>query len=271
MTTPDDKSDAEAEVRAAARDLDRDRYLAALLAPPRARAGLMLIAAFHGEIARIPASVREAAMGEIRLQWWRDALAAPSSAEDVTGAPLADAARRAIVQQHLDARELLAIIDAYGELLLKGSLADADAVAAFADASQGAAFRLAAAALGAGGADAGPLLAAAAQAYGRVQLVRALPALLARGRNPFPEQPALSWEAQMKPLLFAARTSLAEVRRLMPLAAATMRAAILPVALVEPYLAALEKLGPDVASQPATISPLTRVWRLYTANRRGRF
>ena len=41
-------------MRAAARELDYDRYLTALLAPNRARDGLMALAAFHGEIARIP-------------------------------------------------------------------------------------------------------------------------------------------------------------------------------------------------------------------------
>ena len=58
----------------AARELDYDRYLAALLAPRAARDGLMALAAFHGEIARIPRTVREPGVGDIRLQWWRDAL-----------------------------------------------------------------------------------------------------------------------------------------------------------------------------------------------------
>ena len=76
-------------VRAAARELDYDRYLAALLAPRRARDDLMALAAFHGEIARIPLTVREPAIGDIRLQWWRDALRTPAGT--ATGNPVADA------------------------------------------------------------------------------------------------------------------------------------------------------------------------------------
>lgn len=268
MTTQTQGEDA--EVRTAARNLDRDRYLAALLAPPPARAGLMLVAAFHGEIARIPVSVHEPAMGEIRLQWWRDALD-PSSPREAAGAPLADALRRAVLAGRLDARDAIAIIDAYDQLLYPGSLADAGAMAAFADQSQGAAFRLAVRILGAPEASDSALVTAAAQAYGRVQLLRALPALLARGRDPFASQPSTTWDLTIAPLLVSAHASLREVRRLAPDAATTIRPAILPAALVEPYLAALEKLGPDVAVEQATISPLSRVWRIYWASRRGRF
>ena len=64
-------------VIASARSGEPDRYLAALLAPPAARADLLALAAFASELARVPSLVtREPTMGEIRLQWWRDALAA---------------------------------------------------------------------------------------------------------------------------------------------------------------------------------------------------
>src|SRR5512145_2880437 len=82
-------------VREVARDLDHDRYLAALLAPVPARDALMTVAALHGEIARIPTSVREPAMGAIRLQWWRDALGGETGPEP-TGSPVADRLRHAI-------------------------------------------------------------------------------------------------------------------------------------------------------------------------------
>ena len=68
-------------VIASARSGEPDRYLAALLAPPAARDALLALAAFSSELARVPrARPREPAMGEIRLQWWRDALAAPARA-----------------------------------------------------------------------------------------------------------------------------------------------------------------------------------------------
>ena len=46
--------------------------------------------------------------------------------------------------------------------------------------------------------------------------------------------------------------------------------AILPVALVEPYLRALEKVGPNITRERAEISPITRAWRLWLAHARGR-
>ena len=257
-------------VREEARDLDHDRYLAALLAPAPARDALMTVAAFHGEIARIPTSVREPAMGAIRLQWWRDTLGGNAAAAP-TGSPVADRLRHAVESGALLGADVVSIIDAYETLLQPGALADVAALDAFLDASQGAAFRLSARVLGSGEEGNAPeVLAAAAQAYGRVQLLRALPLLLAKGHNPFAPEPVHDWAPLLQPILAGTRRSLAEVRRLMPVASLTLRTAILPVALVEPYLAALERLGSRIASEQAGISPLSRVWRIYVARRRGR-
>ena len=99
---------------------------------------------------------------------------------------------------------------------------------------------------------------------------RALPLLLAKGHNPFALEPVQDWAPVVQPILAGTRQSLGEVRRLMPVASLTLRTAILPVALVEPYLAALERLGSRIASEQAGISPLSRVWRIYVARRRGR-
>jgi phytoene synthase len=257
-------------VRAEARELDHDRYLAALLAPAPARDALMTVAAFHGEIARIPTSVREPTMGVIRLQWWRDTLCGDATAAQ-TGSPVADRLSHAIASGALSIAEVLSIIDAYETLLQPGALADAAAFDHFLDASQGAAFRLSARIMGSSEeGKARGIVSAAAQAYGRVQLLRALPLLLAKGHDPFAPEPVRDWASVVQPILAHTRKSLAEVRRLMPVASLTLLTAILPVALVEPYLAALERLGSRIASEQAGISPLSRVWRIYVARRRGR-
>jgi phytoene synthase len=255
-------------VRGEARDLDHDRYLAALLAPAPARDALMTVAAFHGEIARIPTNVREPAMGAIRLQWWRDTLAADAAAP--AGTPVADRLRNDIDSGALPLAEVLSIIDAYETLLQPGALADVAALDAFLDESQGAAFRLSARILGVEDGEAREIVGVAAQAYGRVQLLRALPLLRAKGHNPFAREPVQDWAPVVQPILAATRQSLRELRRLMPVASLTLRTAVLPVALVEPYLAALERLGSRIASEQAGISPLSRVWRIYVARRRGR-
>jgi len=259
--------DEELEVRQVARQLDHDRYLAALLAPRRSHDALMTIAAFHGEIARVPASVHEPTIGAIRLQWWRDVLeAAPE--HEASGSPVADRLHRSIADGRIEAGEAMSIIDAYEALLHPGELLEPGSMDTFCDAGQGAAFRLAARPLGD---DAATLINAAAQSYGRVQLLRALPLLHSKGHSPLGDRRAPDWAPILAPILADARSWLAEVRRLAPLVPATMRHAILPVALVEPYLAALEGLGSRIAFEQATISPLSRVWRIYIAKKRDRF
>ncbi len=54
---------------------DEDRWLAAQYASAPLKRSLLALYAFHGELRRIPAAVSEPPLGEIRLQWWREALA----------------------------------------------------------------------------------------------------------------------------------------------------------------------------------------------------
>ena len=53
---------------------DYDRWLACLFTPEDSRKSVMALLAFNTEIARIRETVSEAMLGDIRLQWWRDAL-----------------------------------------------------------------------------------------------------------------------------------------------------------------------------------------------------
>jgi len=54
---------------------DYDRYLAMLYAPADKRDALYAYIAFNAELARIPGLASEPMVGEIRLAWWREALA----------------------------------------------------------------------------------------------------------------------------------------------------------------------------------------------------
>jgi phytoene synthase len=73
-----------------ARESERDLWLAALFAPERLRPHLHALAAFAHETASVAARAREPLAGEIRLAWWREALAGARPAE-ATGAPVAAA------------------------------------------------------------------------------------------------------------------------------------------------------------------------------------
>ncbi len=58
-----------------ARAHDHDRYLCALFAPREVRPALHVLTVFSTEVARVAETVSEPMLGEIRLQWWRDAIA----------------------------------------------------------------------------------------------------------------------------------------------------------------------------------------------------
>jgi len=53
---------------------DNDRYLTALLAPSGRREALFSLYAFNIEVAKTREAVSEPMVGQIRLQWWRDAI-----------------------------------------------------------------------------------------------------------------------------------------------------------------------------------------------------
>ncbi|MBZ9794703.1 phytoene/squalene synthase family protein [Mesorhizobium sp. ES1-4] len=72
----------------AVRAADRDRYLSALYAPADKRGALFSLYAFNAEVAGIRDRIHEALPGEVRLQWWRDVIAAGGEAG--AGHPVAE-------------------------------------------------------------------------------------------------------------------------------------------------------------------------------------
>jgi len=57
-----------------ARQYDHDRWLVTLFAPAHLRESLHSFLAFNSEISRIRETVSEPMIGDIRLQWWREAI-----------------------------------------------------------------------------------------------------------------------------------------------------------------------------------------------------
>jgi phytoene synthase len=264
-------------VRSVARAFERDRYLAALLAPRRVRDDLVVLAAFAGETGRIPVMVREAMAGEIRLQWWRDAIAAGNPA---SGHPVADALLATAARHCLPPALLLDVIDAVSERLDDQPFADLAQLTTNLDKREGTLFRLAHRILG-GGEDI-PVLATAGSIYGLARVLIEAPAELAQGRSLLPgdmlrqhgcvhdggtgAQAAHGWRTLTHDLAAHAEQLLCECAPAFQGAPAMVRAALLPLALVRPYLGASQRA--DIAAmQVVDISPLTRVWRLWLARR----
>ncbi len=90
------------------RETDRERYLTTLYAPVDKRPALTALYAFNAEIAAIRDKIREPMAGEVRLQWWRDAITSGAS----TGNPLADALIETISTHHLPVSAFDRMLDA---------------------------------------------------------------------------------------------------------------------------------------------------------------
>lgn len=95
----------------ALRDTDHDKYLATLILPEPQRAAISALFAFSAEIAAIRDRAREPAAGEIRLQWWADALTGEGHG-NVRQNPVADALLDAIATYRLPVPPLTRAIDA---------------------------------------------------------------------------------------------------------------------------------------------------------------
>ena len=104
---PESAAFAAAQLRAN----DRDRYFATLLLGSKEREALTALYAFNADIASVRERAREPAAGEIRLQWWADALGGEGHGA-VRANPLADALLDAIAEFGLPVPALTRMISA---------------------------------------------------------------------------------------------------------------------------------------------------------------
>lgn len=259
-----------------------DRYLSALLAPAETRDALMTWAAVTGEIERIPFIVTDPMIGEIRFQWWLDWLDQAHTPTS-SGNPLADAMSQVIRSYALPVEPIRAMIEARIAELYADPVADFDAFATHLEETEGTAFWI-----GARFGSKTPMNQAksacllAGRAYGTARVLAKLPEYAAKGRWPLPlqsfddgpggnadilapENSAQRAAAAVSAARFAIK-SLADARASVASPERALRMSLLPLALVEPYLAGLEKAGRDPLLQPAGMTPLTRVWRLWRAS-----
>lgn len=262
---------------------DQDRYWAGLLMPRPARDHLFALYAFNIELARIGEQVREPQLGEIRLQWWRDALA---TASEVSGHPVADGIKAACAACDLPAKWLGAMIDARSLDVQRASIASMDELEAYLDATAGMVFRLGAWIAGARDEAASLAAREAALAYGLTGLMRALPYHVRRGQlylpadflSAFGVEPAAVMAGQENTGLCTALGVLREragghltafraAAKALPAAALPV---FLPLALVPPYLRKLAEPAHRPLADLAQLNPLNRFARIWLANLRGR-
>ena len=239
------------------RDGDTDRYWATLFAPADKRPYLSALYAFNFEIARVRESVREAMVGEIRLQWWRDALQGEARG-DVRANPVAAALDDTVVKFRLPRQALVDLIDARVFDLYEDPMPTLNDLEGYCGETSSSLIRLATLIL-AEGRDPGGSDAAghAGVAYAIAGLLRAFP-WHARGGQVYLPKDILDRHGVVREdivtgrggpgLLGAladmravARRHLAQARTLKGSVPAAMRPAFQPLALVEPSLRAMER------------------------------
>lgn len=89
---------------------DPDRFLLSMFAPAAARPDLWALYAFNHEIAKTRELVTETQLGLIRLQWWRDGIAAIYAGGPVLEHPVLLGLQQAITAHNLPQERLDALI-----------------------------------------------------------------------------------------------------------------------------------------------------------------
>jgi phytoene synthase len=272
---------AEALVRAE----DKDRFLANLFAPETARKHLSALHAFSTEVARVREIVSDPLPGEIRLQWWRDALEgkARGAAE---AHPIAKALLETVTVCRLPVAALTGLIEARGFDLYDDPMPTLNDLEGYCGETSAALIQLGAIALMNGG-DPGAADAAghAGVAYALTGILRAFPWHAGRGQCFLPldvlakhgasREQVVSGEAT--PALLAvlaemrarARHHLGETRRLIGTVRPEAMPAYLPVALVEPYLGRMERADYHPFRTRVELPQWRRQWVLWRQARRA--
>jgi len=169
---------------------DPDRRMAALFAPPEIRGRLLALYAFYHEIAKVPDTVSEGVIGEMRLAWAREAVEdlfadpprvrrhdvyeALSELREAPGAPTKD--------------DLITLVEARAADLGEGPFPTKDDRRDYVDRTAVALMRIAARLTKPDldlGAEPGAAIMAAGRVWGFTGLIRAFPALCQAGRPPF--------------------------------------------------------------------------------------
>lgn len=127
----------------ALRESDRDRYLATLVLPAAARPGISALYAFNADIAAIRDRVSGPQPGEIRLQWWNDALTGDGHGA-VRQNPLADALLETVESYGLPVGTLQRLIGARRFDLYDDPMPDRDAFEGYAGETASTLFQLSA-------------------------------------------------------------------------------------------------------------------------------
>ncbi|ARN80320.1 phytoene/squalene synthase family protein [Methylocystis bryophila] len=261
------------------REKDRDGWLATLFAPTARRKHLHALHAFLLEVMEIPGKVTQPLLGEMRLRWWEDALAAREEGSQQAH-PVADALIDTLDHCSLSQEEVTAFLDAHVADLYDDPMPTMAALLGYCDRTAAAPLRWSAQALGAPGD--GRALTEAGTALGLLRVLRRLPK---GGAQFLPEDLLEAHGARREDAAAGAET--AQLRAAIAVlierasehfdlsrnaareADEATRVALLPVATVPLYLRAMQARDFHPFGALRDPSPLRRQWRLWRAARAG--
>jgi 15-cis-phytoene synthase len=263
---------------------DPDRYYATLFAPAAARPHLFALYAFSLTVARVREAASNPMAGEIRLQWWRDALQGEARG-DVRANPVAAALEEAIRVNRLGRQPFVDLIDARVFDLYEDPMPRVNDLEGYCGETASALFRLASLVIGNGSEPGGAGAAGhAGVAYGITGLLRALPWHARSGQVYLPADILAHYGVTREDIVTGrggpglrracadlrarAREHLKAFEAARPTIAPSAGAAFLPVALVQPYLDAMERASYDPLNTPVELPRWRRLWRLWRAARR---
>ena len=263
------------------RQRDPDRYLSDLFAPPEARRGLFALHAFNAEVARVRDAVSEPMPGEIRLQWWRDAIVNGEAG----GNPVAEALNRTIREATLPLTAFDNLLSARTFELYDDPMPTLKDLEGYAGETASIVFQLGAMVLAGGDPGTADAAGHAGVAYALTGLMLALPRHAARGQMYLPADMMAAHEVIAAEVLAGratpelarllgelrgiARDHLGKAKRAVASAPARVTPAFLPLALVEPRLRLMERGSYEPLAAPRDLSPWRRQWLIWRASRAG--
>jgi len=275
--------DAYAHCEALVREADKDRFLAGLFAPADRRRHLFALYGFNVEIVRVGQVAHEPLAGEIRLQWWRDALSSRAPG-DAAANPVAAALLDTIARCGLPVAPLDALIDARARDLYDDPIMTVSELEAYARATASTLFGMAARILDRGAAP-DDMADPAGIAYALGGLLKAFPQHAARGQLYVPIETlerhgvaraeviagtaGAGLRAALAEIASQAHEQLSQAARHWPSVPPAARPAFLPLVWVAPLLARIEQ-NPDPFA-PSDLPQWRRQWLLWRAARRGVF
>ncbi len=268
----------------ALRDADLDRWLACLFASDAARPHLFALYAFNAEVARIREHVSQPILGEMRLQWWIDALdgSEGETRGDIRAHPVADALVATIKSCALPRKAFTDLLEARRFDLFDDPAPDVDFLESYCGETCSSLFRLAGLIIGGEGVETSADAAGhAGCAYAMAGLLRALPwhvannqcflpvDLLARHglapKNLFSREDSPALRAALAEMRGLARDHLGNAREAVRSLPKPERVAFRPLALPQLYLREMEQPDYDPYKTLVEAPQWRRQWALWRA------